>query len=166
MRGIGRYEEAGGSLRQSESLRRELRDRRALALALAGRALNAASAGEADLARSLGRKAVALMEESGDIAGIAATEVNLADAEVLLADLPAALIWLNRALAFYPVPGGHRSLGWLHLVRAHVLRQLGDIESSMRSAAAAQEVFTQLGERHGLIAAQRICKEGLPSLPA
>ena len=96
---------------------------------------------------------MALMEESGDIAGIAATEVNLADAEVLLADLPAALIWLNRALAFYPV-------------RAHVLRQLGDIESSMRSAAAAQEVFTQLGERHGLIAAQRICKEGLPSLPA
>ena len=166
LRWIGQYEEAGRFLRQSESLRRELRDRRALALALAGRALNAASAGAADLARSLGRKAVALMEESGDIAGIAATEVNLADAEVLLADLPAALIWLNRALAFYPVPGGHRSLGWLHLVRAHVLRQLGDIESSMRSAAAAQEVFTQLGERHGLIAAQRICKEGLPSLPA
>jgi hypothetical protein len=75
-------------------------------------------------------------------------------------------MWLDRGLAFFPVPGGHRALGWLHLLRAHVLRQLGDIESSTSSAAAAQEVFTKLGERHGLIAAQRICKEGLPSLPA
>ena len=61
---------------------------------------------------------MALMEESGDIAGTSATEVNLADAEVLLADLPAALNWLNRALAFYPVPGDHRALGWLHLFGA------------------------------------------------
>jgi predicted ATPase/DNA-binding SARP family transcriptional activator len=166
LRWIGQYEEASRSLRQSESLRRELRDRRALALALAGRALNAASAGAAEQARSLGRKSVALMEESGDIAGTSATEVNLADAEVLLADLPAALNWLNRALAFYPVPGGHRALGWLHLLRGHVLRQLGDIESSTRSVAAAQEVFTQLGEQYGLIVAQKICNEGLPSQPA
>jgi predicted ATPase/DNA-binding SARP family transcriptional activator len=166
LRWIGQYEEAGRSLQQSESLRRKLRDRRALAMALSGRAVNAASAGEAHQARALGRRSVALMEDSGDIAGIAATEVNLANAEVLLADLPAALIWLNRALAFYPVPGGHRSLGWVHLLRAHVLRQLGEPEDSMRSAAAAQEVFVQLGEEHGLTAVQRICKEGLPSLPA
>ena len=53
LRWIGQHKEADRILRQSESLRRELRDRRALALALAGRALNAASAGAADQARSL-----------------------------------------------------------------------------------------------------------------
>jgi predicted ATPase len=164
LRWIGQYEDAGRSLEQSESLRRELRDRRALALAIAGRALIAASAGAADQARSLGRKAVALMEESGDVAGIAATEVNLADAEVLLDDLPTALMWLDRALAVYPVPGSHRSLGWLHLLRAHLLWQLRDTESSGRSAAAAQEVFTQLGEQRGLIAAQKaLQKEAFPA---
>jgi hypothetical protein len=36
----------------------------------------------------------------------------------------------------------------------------------MISAAAAQTVFSQLGERRGVAAVQRICKEGLPSLPA
>jgi hypothetical protein len=107
-----------------------------------------------------------MVEESGDIAGVSVTSVNLGVAELLLADLPAALSWLDRALAVFPIPGGHRSLGWLHLLRAHVLRQLGDADGSMISAAAAQTVFSQLGERRGVAAVQRICKEGLPSLPA
>lgn len=92
--------------------------------------------------------------------------MNLGVAELLLADLPAALSWLDRALAVFPIPGGHRSLGWLHLLRAHVLRQLGDVEGSMISAEAAQAVFTRLGERSGVIAVQRICKGGLPTFSA
>jgi hypothetical protein len=107
-----------------------------------------------------------MMEESGDIAGFSVASVNLGIAELLLADLPAALIWLDRALAVFPIPGGHRSLGWLYLLRAHVLGQLGNLEGSMISAADAQTVFSQLGEQRGLAAVQRICKEGLPSLPA
>ena len=76
--------------------------------------MNAAAAGAADQARTLGREAFAMMEESGDIAGFSVASVNLGVAELLLADLPAALIWLDRALAVFPIPGGHRSLGWLH----------------------------------------------------
>jgi predicted ATPase/DNA-binding SARP family transcriptional activator len=166
LRWVGRYEEADAYLRQSESIRRDLRDQRALAISLEARALNAAAAGAADQARTLGREAFAMMEESGDIAGFSVASVNLGVAELLLADLPAALIWLDRALAVFPIPGGHRSLGWLHLLRAHVLEQLGDLEGSMISAAAAQTVFSQLGEQRGLAVVQRICKEGFPSLPA
>jgi len=166
LRWVGQYAEADGYLQRSESLRRNLRDKRALAMALAGRALTAASAGTADQARTLGRESLAMVEESGDIAGVSVISVNLGVAELLLADLPAALSWLDRALAVFPIPGGHRSLGWLHLLRAHVLRQLGDAEGSMISAVAAQTVFSQLGERRGVAAVQRICKEGLPSLPA
>ena len=166
LRWVGRYEAADRCLQASEALRRDLRDKRALAMALGGRALTAASAGMADQARALGRDSLAMMEESGDIAGVSVSTVNLAVAELLLANLPAALTWLDRALTVFPIPGGHRSLGWLHFIRAHVLRQLGDVDRSNTSAAAAQTVFAQLGERRGLIAVQRICKEGAPSLPA
>jgi len=166
LRWIAQYDEADQFLQRSEALRRELRDRRALAISLSGRALNAAAAGAAEQARSLGRQSLSMMEESGDIAGISVASVNLGVAELLLADLPAALRWIDRALAVFPIPGGHRSLGWLHFVRADVRRQLGDWEGSQASAAEARRMFTQLGESRGLIAVQRICKEGLPNLPA
>jgi predicted ATPase/DNA-binding SARP family transcriptional activator len=166
LRWVGQYEEADGYLQRSESLRRDLRDKRALALALAGRALNAAAAGAADQARTLGREALAIMEESSDTTGVSVISVNLAVAEFLLADLSATLIWLDRTLARFPIPGAHRSLGWLYLLRAHVLRQLGDMDGSMKSAEAAQATFTRLGERRGLIAVQRICKGGLPTFSA
>jgi len=166
LRWIGQYEEADRCLQASEALRRGLRDKRALAMAISGRALNAASAEAADQARALGRESLAMMEESGDIAGVSVSRVNLAVAELLLADLPGALTWLDRALAVFPIPGGHRSLGWLHFVRSHVLLQLGDVGGFMNSAAAARTMFTRLGEQRGLAAVQRICKEGLPSLPA
>jgi tetratricopeptide (TPR) repeat protein len=166
LRWIAQYDDADRYLQRSEALRRELRDRRAWAIALGGRALNAACAEAADQARSLGRQSLTMMEESGDIAGFSVASVNAAVIEVLLGDLSAALIWLDRALAVFPIPGGHRSLGWLHLLRAHVLRQLGKADGAMRSCAAAEAMFQQLGEQHGLAAVQRICKGGLSSFSA
>jgi tetratricopeptide (TPR) repeat protein len=138
----------------------------AWAIALGGRALNAACAEAADQARSLGRQSLTIMEESGDIAGLSVASVNAAVIEVLLGDLSAALTWLDRALAIFPIPGGHRSLGWLHFLRAHVLRQLGNTDGAMRSWAAAEAMFQQLGALHGLAAVQRICKGGLSSFSA
>ena len=166
LRWIAQYEDADRFLQGSEALRRDLRDRRALAISLSGRALNAAAAGSINQARTLARDSVAMMEESGDIAGISVTSVNLAVAELLLADLPTALNWLDRALAVFPIPGGHRSLGWLYFLRAHVLRELGDPDGSTKSAAEAQAMFTRLGEQRGLIAVQRICKGGLSTFSA
>jgi predicted ATPase len=164
LRWVGQYEQADAYLRRSESIRRDLRDQRALAISLEGRALNAAAAGAADQARTLGREAFAMMQESGDVAGFSVASVNFGVAELLLADLPAALRWLDRALAVFPIPGGHRSLGWLYLLRAHVLGELGDMEGSMISAKAAQTVFSQLGERRGLAALQRIAFGSTPNL--
>ena len=164
LRWVGQYQEADDYLQRSESIRRDLRDRRALAISLEGRALNAAAAGAADQARTLGREAFAMMEESGDIAGFSVASVNLGVAELLFADLPAALTWLDRALAVFPIPGGHRSLGWLYLLRAYLLAKLGDRDGSMSSAEAAHTVFSQLGERRGLAALQRIAFESTPTL--
>jgi predicted ATPase/DNA-binding SARP family transcriptional activator len=166
LRWIAQYDDADRFLQESEALRRGLRDRRALAISLSGRALNAAASGSPKQARTLGRDALAMMEESGDIAGVSVTSVNLAVVELLLADLPAALDWLDRALAVFPIPGGHRSLGWLYFLRAYVLRRLGDSDESTKSAAEAQAMFTRLGEQRGLIAVQRICKGGLSTFSA
>ena len=69
-----------------------------------------------------------MMQESATTPGFSVASVNFGVAELLLADLPAALRWLDRALAVFPIPGGHRSLGWLYLLRAHVLGELGDME--------------------------------------
>jgi hypothetical protein len=106
------------------------------------------------------------MEESSDTTGFSVISVNLAVAEFLLTDLPATLIWLDRTLTRFPIPGAHRSLGWLHLLRAHVLRQLDDADGSMISAAAAQRVFSQLGEQRGLAALQRIALGSMSNLSA
>ena len=163
LRWAGQYQEADRCLLRSESLRRNLRDRRAVALALSGRALTAASAGGSDKARTLGRQALVMMERSSDTPGVMVTTVNLAVVELLSSDLPAALIWLDRSLRFFPVPGAQGAQGWLYLLRAHLLRQVGDLDGSATSAGAAQTVFAQLHEGRGLAAVQRICKAGLNS---
>ena len=96
------------------------------------------------------------MEESSDIDRLLGDQREpRLSRSCSLTDLPATLIWLDRTLAVFPIPGGHRSLGWLHLLRAHVLRQLDDADGSMISAAAAQTVFSQLGEQRGLAAVQK-----------
>ena len=132
LRWIARYEEAEPCLLRSEALRRELRDRRGVGDGPGRPNPDAASAGAAHQARALGRDSVALMEESGDIAGLSVPSVNLALAELLLADFPSSLTWVDRALAVYPIPGGYTALGWLHLLRSHLLRKLGDIDGSSR----------------------------------
>lgn len=164
LRWVGRYEEADRCLRRSEELRRDLRDRRAVAMAILGRALNAAAAGKSGDAHRLGQGALAMMERSGDTAGFTVAGINIAVTEILSGDLAAALSWLDRSLARFPIPGGHRSLGWLQLLRAYGLWQLGESDDAGAAIAAAQATFAGLGERRGLAAVQRICKEGFPTL--
>jgi tetratricopeptide (TPR) repeat protein len=166
LRWAAQYDEAEHHLQRSEILRRDLQDQRAVALSLSGRAVNAASAGAADLARALGQEAVMMMERSGDAAGMVLANINLGVTELVLADLSAALIRLNRGAEFFPNPGGHRTMGWVHLLRAHILRQLGDFDRSTTAAATAEMIFSQLDERRGLAAVQRACKVGVLSLPA
>jgi tetratricopeptide (TPR) repeat protein len=165
LRWIASYAEADRCLEQSESLRRDLYDQRAVAISLASRAVTAASAGGSDRARTLAREALALMERSSDTPGLMVATVDLAIAEFLSADLPAAQMWLERGIRLFPIPGAQGALGWLHLLRAHVLRQLGDTAGAAASTAAAREAFAQLGEQRGLDAVLSSSKEGLASYP-
>ena len=165
LRWAARYQEAEHCLEQSESLRRDLRDHRAVAISLTGKALTAASAGASDRARSFGREALAMMERSSDMPGLMLASVNLAVAELLSAELPASQELLDRGIRLFPIPGAQGALGWLHLLRAHVLRQLGDTDGATASMTAARQAFTQLGERRGLEAVQSSCKEGLATFP-
>jgi predicted ATPase/DNA-binding SARP family transcriptional activator len=158
LRWAGRYAEADQFLERSESLRRELRDRPAVAMSLSGRSLIAAAAGNADRARSFGQESLAMMERSEDTAGFTVAAVNLGVTELLSGDMSASLGWLDRSLAQHPIPGGHRSLGWLHLLRAHDLSNLGAPEDAAAAIADARAIFAALGEASGLVATQRMCK--------
>jgi hypothetical protein len=105
-----------------------------------------------------------MMERSGDTAGFTVATINLGVAEVLSGDLSAALDFLDRSLARHPIPGGHRSLGWLHLLRAHALSRLGEPNRAAIAIADARTIFAVLGEERGLAAAQRMCKAIVPTL--
>ena len=106
-----------------------------------------------------------MMERSSDMPGLMLASVNLAVAELLSAELPASQELLDRGIRLFPIPGAQGALGWLHLLRAHVLRQLGDTDGASASMVAARQAFTQLGERRGLEAVQSSCKEGLATFP-
>jgi tetratricopeptide (TPR) repeat protein len=163
LRWAARYQEADRCLRQSESLRRDLCDQRATSISLGGRAVTAASAGASDRARTLGHEALTLMERSGDTPGLMVATVNMAVAELLSADLRAAETWLQRGIRLFPIPGAQGALGWLQLLRAHMLRQLGDSDGATTSTAAACQAFIQFGQRRGLDAVLSSCKEDLAS---
>jgi hypothetical protein len=160
LRWAGKYRAAGRCLLGAESIRRELRDQRGVAFALSGRAVAAASAGVTEDARTLGREALSMMERSSDLPGVMVGCVNLAIVEILAADVNSALSWLDRGIALHPVPGAHGGWGWLHLLRAHLLRRRGDPDGAAESAAAAQAVFDRLGGIQGSAAVQRFCKVG------
>jgi predicted ATPase/DNA-binding SARP family transcriptional activator len=163
LRWTARYQEADRCLQQSEVLRRDLCDQRATAISLAGRAVTAASAGAPDRARTLGREALTLMERSSDTPGLMVATVNLALAELLSGDLRAAEAWLQRGIRLFPIPGAQGALGWLHLLRVHLLRQLGDGDGATTSMAAACKAFIQFSQRRGLDAVLSSCKEDLAS---
>lgn len=105
-----------------------------------------------------------MMSRSEDRAGSSVAEINLAVTEVIAGDPTAALACLDRGLMRFPIPGGHRSLGWLHLLRAHVLARLEDAPGALAAIAAADAVFGRIGERSGAAAAQRMRKVGPPIL--
>jgi len=165
LRWVGDHSAATDAFVESETLRRELRDQRSVAMALSGRALVAASAGQSAPARALGREALDMMERNGDTAGVTLTTTNLAVAEMLLGEPSAALGWIDRATQVPDLPGGHRGFGWLRLLQAQVLSGAGDRQAADAAAVAALELFSGFGEQAGLAALQRACKAGLLTLP-
>jgi tetratricopeptide (TPR) repeat protein len=165
LRWAGDHQAADDAFVESEALRRELRDQRSVAMAVSGRALVAASAGESRSARALGTQALEMMERNGDSAGVGLTSTNLAVVEMLLGEPAAALGWIERAIDIPDAPGGHRAFGWLRLLQAHVLAGLNDPEAADTAASAAFELFSGVGEQDGLAALQRACKADLLRLP-
>jgi ATP/maltotriose-dependent transcriptional regulator MalT len=130
-------------------------------MALSGRALVAAAAGDGDAARTRGHEALEMMVRTGDVPGTVLTSSNLAVAELLLGDPVAALRSLQQAVALPALPGGHRAYGWLRLLQAHLLRDRGERTAALAAASDAHDVLFALGEQRGVAAAQRAFKVGV-----
>jgi predicted ATPase len=151
--------------RESEQLRRGLRDLRALALASSGRAIVDGQLGRAEAARQRAAEATTMMDRSGDGAGLALTITNAALVERELGDSNAAAALLERALSEQTVPGGHRSVGWQELMLALLRLEQGDEAAATELAGRAYDIFADFGESRGLAALQRACKELRLRLP-
>ena len=80
------------------------------------------------------------------------TTCDLAAVEVLLGDPQAAVPLLEGAVRSGPGPAGPRPAGWSHLMRAALLRDLGQHAEADDAVAAAREIFARLGEQRGLAA--------------
>ena len=165
LRWIGDHAEADRALARAESLRRNLRDHRSVALTLAGRSVVAAAAGDSGPAIARGREALRMMERSGDTAGVNLTAVDLAISHLLLDDLEGALEWVKHGLAFSDVPGGDRGHAWTCLFQAHLLARAGQPDAASAAAAEARTKFAALREESGLAAVQSACKAGALTLP-
>ena len=149
----------------AEALRRTLGDLRGVALALDGQALADAVDGRAERARLLGQRALAGMLRGGDVAGIGFTAWNLAAVHVLLGDPPAADELLEHPAVRPDSPGWHRAIGWNRLLLADIRRRLGDSRHEA-AAAAAQEMFTRLGDRPGLAELRSMRAKGMQNQPS
>ena len=149
----------------AEALRCALGDLRGVALALDGQALADAVDGRAERARLLGGRALAGMRRGGDVAGIGFTAWNLATVQVLLGDLPAAAELLEHPAVGPDSPGWQRAIGWNRLLLADIRRRLGDSRHEA-AAAAAQEMFTRLGDRAGLAELRGMRAKGTQSEPS
>jgi predicted ATPase/DNA-binding SARP family transcriptional activator len=165
LRWAGRYDDARDCLQASERLRRQLRDHRGIALSLAGRAVVEAHAGNASEARRIAAEAVAMMRATGDEPGANMALQDACIVEIVLGDWEAAASAGAWALEVSDVPGAHRSIGWQQLTRAHVLCRLGDADGAAAAAQQAQLTFADIGDRRGLAALQRGCKDGAFTLP-
>ena len=164
LRWAGDFAAADEAFAESERLRRAMRDHRAVAMTLGGRALAAAAAGGGDKARSWAREAVQMMERSGDNPGVALTATDLGTVELLLGDRAAASGWFDRAAELSEMPGGHRAYGWVRLVQAWLHAEAGDVDFAVHAISAAEQMFRRIGELQGLSALQRARKVVLPSV--
>lgn len=164
LRWAGDFLGADEAFAESERLRRAMRDHRAVAMTLGGRALAAAGAGAGDKARSWAREAVHMMERSGDNPGVALTATDFGTVELLLGERHAATHWFDRAAELSEMPGGHRAYGWVRLVQAWLHAEAGDAEIAAQAIASAEQMFARIGEVRGLNALQRARKAVLPSV--
>jgi tetratricopeptide (TPR) repeat protein len=165
LRWAGDPEASRSCFETAEALRRTLGDLRGVALALDGQALADAVDGRSERALLLGGRALAGMRRGGDVAGIGFTAWNLAAVHVLLGDLPSAAELLEHPAVGPDSPGWQRPVGWNRLLLADIWRRLGEPRHEA-AAAAAQEMFTRLGDRAGLAELRSVRAKGMQSGPS
>ena len=135
-------------------------------MVLAGRSYAAALLGDATVARRHVHEAVTMMERTGDVAGVAHTlhlhgliELELGAVDAALPPLERTLLLADRVTPTY-------SIGWEHLLVAHLRHALGDADGSARAAAEAAQRFEVIGDRRGRRALQRARKAGAVTMPS
>ena len=167
LRWAGDLDDALASFDAAEQIHRSLRDLRSIAMAIAGRSYVAALRGEATTARRQVHDAVAMMERTGDIAGVAHTlniqgliELELGAVDAALPPLERKLLLADRGVT--PI----YAIGWEYLLMAHLHHTVDHADASARAAAEAAARFDALDDQRGRHAVQRARKAGAVTMPS
>jgi tetratricopeptide (TPR) repeat protein len=164
LRWAGAPDAAMESFQLAESLRRDLRDRRAVAMAVSGRAVAEAMRGEVE-ARDTVAGATEAMARAGDVPGEVMTRLNHVAIEILLGDLDAATRVAEdlMPLAERTAPG--TPAGWVHATVARLRGRIGGDAATREAVQRATAYFERFGDRRGLEWLQSACKEGTATMP-
>jgi predicted ATPase/DNA-binding SARP family transcriptional activator len=153
-RSVGEHVLAREWLEEALQIRRELGDRRGTGVTMGNLGLLAAAAGEADRGRALLGDALVLFERTDDGPAQAGALQNLANLELGAGRRERARDLLEQSLALWEEQQLWRACGWLSLMLADLLAD--ESEAAGRARTRARELFTKLGDAHGLACLEEI----------
>jgi predicted ATPase/DNA-binding SARP family transcriptional activator len=165
LRWAGDAEAAIESFELAETLRRDLRDHRAVAMTVSGRAVAEAMLGRTS-AREIVAAATEAMARAGDVPGEAMTRLNHVATEILLGDLEAATRAARHTVALADRTAPGTPAGWVHATLAALLERTrpGGVAVG-ETAGRAAAYFERFGDRRGLEWLQRVRKGPSATMP-
>jgi predicted ATPase/DNA-binding SARP family transcriptional activator len=148
----------------AEATRKNLSDRRAIATAIAGRAVAEALLGLDGARETLG-EAIDLMTRTGDVPGVAVTRLNGLAVEVFLGDLGAAVTAAERVIGMAAQAAPGIPVGWVQAALAEICARRGDAARVRRETTRAEAYFRRFGDNRGLSWVQRMRKASHANMP-
>jgi hypothetical protein len=147
-------------------IRRSLRDLRAVAMTLAGRAYVESLLGDAASARAKARDAVSMMRRTGDVPGVAISLNTVSLIELGLGQTPEAVAALAESIAMADSVTPPHAIGWQYLLLAGMQHVLGHADASSEAVLEASVRFDRSGDIRGHRAVQRARKAGDVTMPS
>jgi predicted ATPase len=147
---LGEHALAEEWLEEALATRRELGDRRGIGVTLGNLGLLAAAAGDPVRGRLLLSESRGLFERTDDGPGQGGALLNIANLELSLGNLEAGARLLEQCLPFWERQHLIRACGWVTLMLADTLDELGADGQAAERRESARALFTRIDDQTGL----------------
>ena len=151
--GLGEYARSDELFEESLDIGVELNDKRGVAVALNGIAINARRRGDFPLSSSLFERCVAIWRELGDPADTARALSNLASVTKLQGDYARAYSFFEECIAMFRKARDEAGVAWTLNYQGDVARENGDFSRARAFCEQSLAAFRQLGDGWGIASA-------------